>query len=565
VQVLPARTLFEAGESVKLTAVPASGYSFAGWRGNTTGTANPLTLRMNSNISIAASFVRKPAVPMAMAGNLEAIVDWSTAWVFKDCFKMARTWMTRNADGSGGWDSAQRANVDANGWPLAVPYTTTAGGAPQILHTLLPLYGAGNYTVRFQGTGSMSLVPPGGSTRQTITAAGGITARTYNFSPSLRDNVLYLEVRRSSANDPVRNIQIVAPGQDTNLDAQPFHPSFLASLAPYRCLRLMDWQQTNFNPSTRWSQRTTKFSYTQTRPEGAAHEYIIALANLSRKDAWICVPHAADDDYIRQTARLYRNTLNPALKLYVEYSNETWNGAFSQTTYVQDRGQALGLDANRWQAGQKFTSRRSGEIFAIFEQEFGAANRGRLVHVLSTQAAGAAGVTDVRIAAVNDPAINPSRKRPDALAIAPYFGVNYEPGMPLPSADAVVTTIAQRAIAEATGWTKAHRTLADNQGWRLICYEGGQHFTGIQGAENDNALTAALLQANRDPRMETRYREYFSALQSAGVDLFANFTHVGEWSKWGSWGTLEYQQQPATKAPKWRAIQSWPAGGAANN
>ncbi|MFM8790088.1 MAG: hypothetical protein ACKOEI_09610, partial [Chthoniobacterales bacterium] len=247
--------------------------------------------------------------------------------------------------------------------------------------------------MRFQGTGSIDLIPPAGGARQTIAATGGTTARTYTLNPTLADNMLYLEVRQSSATDPVRNIQIVAPGQDTSLDTQPFHPSCLASLAPYRCLRFMDWQQTNFNPTTNWSQRTTKLASTQTRLQGVAHEYAIALANLYRKDAWICIPHAADDDYVRQTARLYRDTLDPALKLYIEYSNETWNGGFSQTTYVQDRGQALGLDADRWQAGQKFTSRRSGEIFAIFEQEFGAANRSRFVNVLATQAAGAAGVT----------------------------------------------------------------------------------------------------------------------------------------------------------------------------
>ncbi|MFM7374699.1 MAG: InlB B-repeat-containing protein, partial [Chthoniobacterales bacterium] len=214
-QASPAGTVFEAGQSVQLTAIPSTGYAFAGWQGNATGTANPLTLTVNSNLSITAAFVVKPVVPMAMAGNLEAIVDWSTAWVFKDCFKMSRTWMTRNADGSGSWDSAQRANVDANGWPLAVPYAATSGGVPQILHTLLPLCDAGTYTVRFQGTGSIDLIPPAGGARQTIAATGGTTTRTYTFNPTLADNMLYLEVRQSSSTDPVRNIQVVAPGQDT--------------------------------------------------------------------------------------------------------------------------------------------------------------------------------------------------------------------------------------------------------------------------------------------------------------------------------------------------------------
>ncbi|MFM8363965.1 MAG: hypothetical protein ACKOAS_02310, partial [Verrucomicrobiota bacterium] len=99
--------------------------------------------------------------------------------------------------------------------------------------------------------------------------------------------------------------------------------------------------------------------------------------------------------------------------------------------------------------------------------------------------------------------------------------------------------------------------IADEQGLRLVCYEGGQHFTGIFGAENDPNLIAEIHAANRDPRMGDRYAEYLAGLEMAGVDLFANFTHVGGWSKWGAWGLLERQEQPANEAPKWRALNNW--------
>ena len=36
---------------------------------------------------------------------------------------------------------------------------------------------------------------------------------------------------------------------------------------------------------------------------------MIELANLTDKDAWICIPHLADDDYVTQAARLIRDTL----------------------------------------------------------------------------------------------------------------------------------------------------------------------------------------------------------------------------------------------------------------
>ena len=40
-----------------LTATPASGYVFTGWSGSATGTTNPLTVTMDANKSVTATFV----------------------------------------------------------------------------------------------------------------------------------------------------------------------------------------------------------------------------------------------------------------------------------------------------------------------------------------------------------------------------------------------------------------------------------------------------------------------------------------------------------------------------
>jgi len=557
----PAGTEFETGQTVTVTATPGPGHRFLGWLGAPAGGGNPLRIRLTGDLALTARFA--PAAPprMDLGGNLEGLSDWTTAWVFRDCFRLARTWLTRNADGSGDWDSGQAVPADADGWPLTVPFDPPGPTPSQRVHTLLPLCDPGTYTVRFQGTGRIELVAPNGGGRLTLDGSGGTTTRGIDFRPTLEDRTLFVEILQSSAADPIRRLEILAPvpgaAPGAGADPDPFHPEFVASLAPYRLLRFMDWLQTNGDAAQGWSHRTTPSSYTQTRPQGVAHELILRLANRTRKNPWICLPHAADDDQVRQTARLYRDGLDPDLELYVEYSNETWNGAFPQTDHVQREGIRLGLDGDRWRAGQRYVARRSGEIFRIFAEEFGPAARHRVVAVLATQAAGAEGVTDLRIAGIHDPAINPSRERPDALAIAPYFGANLEPGTPVPEPERLVTTISRGAIDEAVQWTRAHQARAAAQGWRLVCYEGGQHFVGILGAENDPALNAALQTANRDPRMQDRYREYLEALEAAGVDLFAHFTHIGEWSKWGTWSALEHPRQPAAEAPKWRALQQW--------
>jgi hypothetical protein len=558
VRVAPADSRFEAGETVEVTAQADDGHIFAGWSGDADGRMYRLTLTMDADLAVTARFLPKAPPRMDIGGNLDALVDYSTAWVFKNCFKQARPWMTRTADGFE-WESNQSPPTDPHGWPVAVPFQ--AGGEPQILHTLLPLYGPGDYTVRFQGTGRIELIAPRGGGRHVLTGTGGTTSRTIPFDPAVNDNLLFLEVRESSGADPVRDIEVIAPGQSGTLADGPFHPEFIASLAPYRNLRFLNWMNANNSPLASWSGRTTPHSYTQNLPNGGAHEYIIALTNQTRKDPWICLPHAADDDYVRRTARLFRDTLDPALELYVEYSNETWNTMFTQTAYVQDQGEAMGLSpGDRWRAGQLFTSRRSGEIFNIFEQEYGPEQRQRFVAVLATMAAGIESITRTRADAISDTSVNPSGSQPDALAIAPYFGVNYTPAdltISRPTANELATTVSQQEINRSVEWTRGHRALADGRGWRLICYEGGQHFTGIWGAENDDELTGVLHAANRDPEMQNRYSEYLVALEREGVDLFVNYSHLRAWTKWGSWSVLEHQRQPAAEAPKWRAITAW--------
>ena len=59
---------------------------------------------------------------------------------------------------------------------------------------------------------------------------------------------------------------------------------------------------------------------------------------------WVNVPLMADDDYILQFATLLKQQLDPSLAVYVEYSNEIWNGGFSQ--FAWNYNQALQMVNN---------------------------------------------------------------------------------------------------------------------------------------------------------------------------------------------------------------------------
>ncbi|KAH3712950.1 hypothetical protein DPMN_072712 [Dreissena polymorpha] len=54
------------------------------------------------------------------------------------------------------------------------------------------------------------------------------------------------------------------------------------------------------------------------------------------------------------------------VQVYVEYSNEVWNGIFRQTTYNKEQGMKLGLDTQDWKAGGKYYNKRATEVADIW-------------------------------------------------------------------------------------------------------------------------------------------------------------------------------------------------------
>ncbi|MEJ5260058.1 MAG: LamG-like jellyroll fold domain-containing protein [Anaerohalosphaeraceae bacterium] len=78
VSVSPNKASYTSGETVTLTAVPASGYLFSGWSGDASGSANPLVLTMNGNKTVQAAFTPS-AISLAAHWKL-AETDGTTAF-----------------------------------------------------------------------------------------------------------------------------------------------------------------------------------------------------------------------------------------------------------------------------------------------------------------------------------------------------------------------------------------------------------------------------------------------------------------------------------------------------
>lgn len=493
-------------------------------------------LLVGSLLAANFSHAQTPHAPVGL--NLAGVVDWSTQLVFVDVFKQAREWIPQRVSG-GAWDTGEPLSLTSEGWIAALASGQAAGTL--MTRDLAGHYPAGQYVCLYDGEGQIEF---GFDASVASRQAGRIVL---NVTPG--NGGIYLKLTATNAANPIRNIRVLMPGFESTYQSQPFHPTFLEKIQRFKVLRFMDWARTNDSPIVKWEQRATPSSVSQGHARGVALELMIQLANTLGIDPWFCIPHQADDDYVRQFALLVKNALAPNLKAYIEYSNEVWNGQFAQASYAQTRGLALGLSTNAYEAQMRYYSQRAVEVFKICEEVF--QNNDRLVRVLAAQSANAwtgATIMDWKNAS----------QHAEALAIAPYFGgylgsPQMQTRVQSMSVNQVLDSCAVdivRAMAQALD----HKRNADAHGLRLIAYEAGQHLVGHGGVENNQTVTNLFQAANRHARMKQLYLDYLRRWDNLGGSMMAMFSSMGLYSKWGSWGLLEWQDQAIVAAPKYDAV-----------
>jgi hypothetical protein len=308
----------------------------------------------------------------------------------------------------------------------------------------------------------------------------------------------------------------------------PWLAQFVNDLAPYRVLRFMDWNLTNDanNPQSRWTTRRPKG---QLQNEPVAFEWQIDLCNRAQKDYWVNVPHTANAAYFTQLAQLIREQLDPRLRVYVEWSNEIWNGGFPQHDYARNQGQALALPGNDLAAA--YQVHQSVRVFEAFAAVFGKDNP-RLVKVLAGQA-GWSGPCKAQLAALANTAINPKHTKPDVYAIAPYIHGES------------IAELRGAGIAQAKEWVADNQRCASSKGLPLIAYEGGQ--------DSFSAGLAKCEQLQRDPALREIYVTFLDAMAAAGLrGPFMQYTHSG-----ACWGLKVNTADTAASSPKYQGVLDW--------
>ena len=481
-----------------------------------------------------------PPFPMGM--NLAGVADWSSEIIFVDAFKAARPWSSQKDEVGAAYGSGGPLDLDERGWPKKLADKQFAEAL--IYMDIGGHYPGGKYVCLFDGRGELEF----------SNAAQGKPAGPNRYEVDV-DNArgfMAVRVKKTDPKNPVRNIRLVKAEYEKTYQVQPFLPEFVSRYKGFPVIRFMDWQKTNNSNDEKWENRARVDDLTQAGMKGVALEYCLLLANTLDADPWLCIPHKADDDYVRNFAKMVKERLNPKHKVYVEYSNETWNTIFDQSKFCQERGLAMKLSDNPYEAQLRYSAQRSVEVFKIFEEVFG--GKDRLVRVLAAH--GAHPWTGTTAMDWKD-----AYKSADAIAIAPYFGNAY--GDPKTADKVAAMSVEElldgckKMIAENRKTNETYAAEAKKRNLKLMTYESGQHLVGYAGAQDNEKLTKLFHDANRHPRMKELYLEDLKNWQEIGGSTFCVFSSMGRYTKWGSWGVLEYHDQDEKTAPKWQAIKEF--------
>jgi hypothetical protein len=515
----------------------------------------------SNNTGAGAPSSRVSAVPRGPAPsphpglgtNLTQVTDYSREWTFVDAFKSARPWISQQQGAP--WGQGPPLQLDANGW-----ITSLQPG--QYAETIMfdnalddhADYPVGQYTLLYDGSGTLSF------DLQSATIVSQTPGRMVVNVPAGLNGIFLIESATNPAN-PIRNIRFILPGFESTYKTQPFHPLFLQRLQNYKVLRFMEWMMTNGSTVQNWSDRATPSDYTYGW-RGVPLEVMIQLANTLHAAPWFNIPAQATNDYVQHFAWKIQNNLNTNLNFYLEYSNETWNSSFPQSTYVRAQGAALGFSTDPVLNGADFTAYRAVQIFKIVGSVSGLP--ARMIRVIASEASNS-WLSSQTLGFQN------AFANADVLAIAPYFNCDDTAtggfgilGDPATAAQVSVMSVDQIddiQLAHINGCAlqemQSNAAVASSYGLRMVGYEGGQSLVGYNGAENNTTLTALFVASNRSSRMSPMYAQYLQNWVNAGGDMFVHYSDMGGYGKYGSFGALEYQD-PAT-APKYTSLMTFAA------
>jgi hypothetical protein len=448
--------------------------------------------------------VEEPPGLLGVGANLGPPSVKSSNTCFADLARSALPWRAR----------ATREVVialDTAGYPAELPEGGVYSLAVNRWHP------PGDYVLTWAGEGDVRLDAGGtDGAAELIEDAPG--RRVYRVRPSSYQSIVILTQKPG---DRVRDVHLWLPGTE-ELDP-PFNPAWLAIAARAEPLRFSGLLGGAPGEAARYS-----FAGGAT---GLPSEWIGALVAATGRTPWVTVPTAADEAAVRALASAVIASLPEGKRCYVESGQGGRDGGLA----------------------------RAAQVAAWWREESGRAGGGRGVRAVLARPL----ETEADLDALRAELGGVAAASFDVLAIAPHAGIGLAARLERPLAAADADAVFDALFADQSERVRSQiaraRALADEHGWTLAAYAGGQHvsaFRGELGPDEHDVFARLIAETARHPRMETFYRRMLGDWRElAGdgpfvhTDLVANIHHVAHW------GLKETLDQPDAHAPKLRALR----------
>ena len=485
-------------------------------------------------------------------------------------------------------NSGANATTDAEGWPTEDfrvvffdqrPFNAWNNAPDDPQHYVVDQ--SGTYTLSFNGQATLTSWSdaPISFQNQQYDPATNATTLDIIFPPGGGSNagtignygflmVNFLQTDFGNGEKGVKNIRLMRPGYQHNTP-QLFRTEYLNAISPFSTIRFMDYLHTNnSNVAYPGKQTWTMRQHTDAPrfTKGAPWELIIALGNYTGRDIWINIPVDADSMYVVELARLMKATLRPDINIYLEYSNEVWNGSFSQFQYNYDAVLQSSEDADIRASTQWDDRRRARRVAKqvikfgkIFEEVMGVtvASRTKIRPVFAWQIGGwLPWYEDVLTWITNT--YGPPKDFIYGIASAPYFNDNGA------ASNATPLQVVAAMSANSDNNVANIQTLAQfADQWQIkhLQYEGGPDNGGGSTTNLANRINANRLPEMKDAVIHNYRDNWFSANANGTApvgtnDLVCYFVMSGGVSRYGCWGATEDLQylQNLSKAPKYDAL-----------
>ena len=521
------------------------------------------------------------AAPFAGRLGVEASAD-----AFVDLAKQSYRW--EKSDGRGGWAALKQNDVDAHGWPKSDchwvidsrPCAEWAGHIddPEAYRADL----SGTCKGSFIGMAKLS-VAGGGCTLARQVYDSGANRTTFELSlakPGPGSGLLVLnftDTRRApgdAVNSGISGFSLIRPGFPADTK-QVFTTAYLSCLASAAFSTIRFMAVTNTNGNVEWGADHTRLQSWSNRklPDDAAveaidpldkkdgwpWEYVVELCNEANMDAWINIPMAADDNYVRSLALLFKSSLKPTLKIYLEHSNEVWNFGFIQYAWNKARAkEEVGEGHVRYNFdhvdneevwAQRRHAQKVRDAVEIFGEVFGRDQinrriRGILAGVTPDPngffiCGRFAGMLDYLKATDGDPS-----GYIYAISMPAYYGGKAaagDAGAENASVDEILggmTASIETAKKDRLAVVELARRYALSGGY--CAYESGPDIGGGRTANIANRIRAI-----RDPRQGSLFEANLSdGFWKLGGNLAMQFTLSSPYSRFGAWGLTDDVSKP---------------------